>query len=171
MLDVLKLNKRTPMLTIYFFSCLAYDWTVNDEWNVSWHDPIRDAVSIFLKFLVLPFQHKMVRLCVPIYKWSQQTLEVGLALWRLTPLSTIFQFYWWRKPKYPEETTVLPQVTYTLYHIMLYQVHLVWAGFEHTTLVVIERLQCDCFDVGDCCLTPILMFVLMCIWHVYLLLD
>ena len=26
-----------------------------------------------------------------------------------------------------------------------------------------NRLQCDCFEVGDCCLTPILMFVLMCI--------
>ena len=88
-----------------------------------------------------------------------------LGLWCLMPLSTIFQLYHGsqfllvKEAGVLEKTSDLPQVIDKLYHIMLYRVHLAWAGCELTKLVVMGT---DCpgplsLSLPPCrlCLLPI----------------
>ena len=69
------------------------------------------------------------------YNTNHQSLKVRV---RVVVLNATFNYIsvisWWsillmeKTEKYPEKSTELPQVTDTLYNIMLYQVYIVMSG-------------------------------------------
>ena len=74
---------------------------------------------------------------VSIFSWFVDWLYLKVRFMVFNTTFNNISVISWRSVLLLEKTTNLPHVTDKLYHIMLYRVHLTWAGFELVMLVVI----------------------------------
>jgi len=114
----------------------------------------------FYRAGIISYEGHFIVLVGNISMFLLEKLENGadwlFGLWYLTPLSTIFQlycggqFYWWRKPQYPEKTTN------QLYRILLCRVYLAtngvrtynWVNHTITATKALRAVICHLYGVA-----------------------
>ena len=112
-IDTWKLNRFT---SISCLTCQGGLTVINVTWKINKYCKYKDCTILWCSLLDKNL-YNMSRWSY--WWWLSINIEKVFGLWCLTPLSTIFQlyhgcqFYWWRKPEYPEKTTDLSQVVST----------------------------------------------------------
>jgi hypothetical protein len=110
--------------------CGSTEWTMFD-WRKVWVNRAKNLWLTLDKYRVLDRDEKI--------SFLQQLQCARLLVWMKQYFSYIVEVCFnsgWNLSTGLQKTTDLTQVTDRLFHIMLCRVHLAWAGFEHTTLVV-----------------------------------
>ena len=127
---------KTQHFTIVYgtFSYYLYDWQLSceviymiDTWSceVIWY--------IFFSLFLLVIKTNIDNNHTDVSLFKPRPTRWW---WWFLAFNNISVISWW-SVLLVEETGVPREVTDKLYHTMLYQVHLSWAVFKHTTLVVI----------------------------------
>ena len=123
----------TPIITEEGITTKVFNpWKKYIGWSLA-------SCVVFVNLICLFFFLAIVMCCLSfsLLLWDMIRIEVFNATFNTISVISWRSVLLVRKQVYPEKTTNLPQVTDKLYHIMLYRVHLAWAGFELTTLYMI----------------------------------